>query len=381
MMSPSQLSMVWGRRIGGCGTAFVAMLAVINVTAVGAKSAAAPALTSTPSAIEVPFIPVKDTGGFGKGDSFICFQVASSDVPTFTRVYGDNWPNCISPKLTPKDDALKAGKTVVVVLYSVQKIAGRCGNWYVRLNKQSVTPTVRNPLWTGPSASPTAPSSKTASPSSDYKANVQTSGFQTSDAYDMCAAVYPDPLTADTYTTIDILNGNTADATPYKDASTAIFPIHTFYRFAASQGFAISTVKTRTYGYNAQKNAAENYGVATTSNSALVEPLLFLTYYPWGGGLDPEAKAKLFKEPGIVFGLSEKNPTSSFYLGIAFEPINNISVIFGGNFTQVSRYDPSAYDPGATAQHLTPTTHNVYCGGAFVAVAYNFSTLFAQAFK
>jgi hypothetical protein len=188
-----------------------------------------------------------------------------------------------------------------------------------------------------------------------------------------------DPLTTDTYTTVHISKSAAGKETDVLSPPVALPPIHTFYRFGISTGVAVSSVQNKTFGYT-QGSTSTKFSPETLSDPRLVEPVLFLTYYPLHGGLDAEAKAR-WSDLGLVGGLSEKNPISSFYLGLSTEPVRNIEIIAGVNATQVSELDPNAFDAGPSATHSSPTTRQAYRLGGFVGVAFNFSNFLQQVFK
>jgi hypothetical protein len=254
---------------------------------------------------------------------------------------------------------LKAGKKVLGIIQVDRN--DDCSKYSMTVTKIPVTPTDQNPVrGAQPPKGPT------------FSANLTSSAANSSNLK-YCYAVYPDPLTADNYTSVVV----TSKA--WTSTELPLPEIHTFYRFGISTGVAISSVKNHTYGYTPNSTSSK-FSYTQSGSSRLLEPVLFLTYYPLNGGLDSEAKAS-WKDLGVAMGLSEKNPTTSFYLGVSTEPIRNIAFVVGANLSQGSILDVHSYDPGPAASHTTPPTRLSYRGGAFVAVNFNFSNFLQQVFK
>lgn len=265
---------------------------------------------------------------------------------------------------------LKAGKKLLVVIDVPPKdknnVATQCSDYSLTLSKKPVTPTDQNPIrGSQPTKSPSS-NGNVASLLSDLVALNITAGEK------YCYAVYPDPLTSDNYTTVSV--------TPPagKGSGYPLPDIHTFYRFGVSTGLGVSTINNKTFAYTAGSTAAK-YQTTTAGGSRLVEPIVFLTYYPFHGGLDSESKPR--PDIGLVAGLSEKNPSSSYYLGISVEPIRYFALVVGANLYQETILDKNSFDPGPSSSHLTPSTRPSYHGGAFVAVNFNFSNFLQQVFK
>lgn len=325
-----------------------------SITAAAAK---APTDGSQSQPITVVFS--RDQPGPHSSDSYaMCFgvtSVAGTQVVT---------PTACSAKQSVsevRDGPLKSGKKLLVILTS-----GNCSSLYLYLQKQTISAADEYPVR---GAAPT----KAASANETF--GIMTEERLTSSA---CYALYPDPLTSDTYTTVHIASKEAADK--YSDiASKALPDIHTFYRFGVSTGVAVSSVQNRTYGYS-QGSTATQFSPITLSDPRLVEPVLFLTYYPLHGGLDTEAHAS-WRDIGLVAGLSEKNPTSSFYVGISTEPVRNLQLIVGANASQVNVLDSSAFDAGPSASHSSPTTRAAYRFGAYIGIAFGFSNFLQQVFK
>lgn len=184
-----------------------------------------------------------------------------------------------------------------------------------------------------------------------------------------CYAVYPGTIQGDSQLTVEV-------AGSYK-SKIPLPAAHNFYKFGVSTGVVVSSVVNRSYGYAPGSTAAAPKYV-NTGTTPIVEPVLFVTWYP--KPLDPEAKAR-WSDVGVIAGLSEKAPSTNFYLGLSSEPIRYVAIVAGANVAQVGRLDSSTEDPGQSASHITPGTVNRYRFGAFLGVTIGFSNFLQTAFK
>jgi hypothetical protein len=146
------------------------------------------------------------------------------------------------------------------------------------------------------------------------------------------------------------------------------------YHYAIMPGVAVSSIKTRSAEYAAGSTAA-SFTPTLNKGSPLVDPVLFLAWYP--GGVNPSAdKAGEF---AWVFGASFKSPASNLYIGGSFEPKRNIVVAFGVNAAKMPKLT-SAYDPGPSDSRTAPPTVDKFKFGGFLAVGFNFSGFLPQVF-
>jgi len=138
--------------------------------------------------------------------------------------------------------------------------------------------------------------------------------------------------------------------------------VHNLYNYFLTAGVAASTLKNRSYGFSSSNAPVE------TSNNPLVDPVLFLTFFPVA--LDDESPWKwtdIFRWPGISLGLSLSSPASNFYLGATTEVARNVLLTIGGNFAKITGLSPV---PGTGS---TPATVQNFRAGGFVSLSFNFT--------
>lgn len=156
-----------------------------------------------------------------------------------------------------------------------------------------------------------------------------------------------------------------------QDSQPQLPQVHDPYYFFLTAGMAASTVKERTHTFSSSGIPQQ------TSSNPLVDPVLFLSYFPV-----PVDNERLWKPanmfttcPGISAGFSLTSPDSRFYLGATFVPAPNVLLITGVNFAKTSDLSPAVTTGTAGT---TPATVNRFHTGAFVALSFNF-TGFAKA--
>jgi len=317
-----------------------------------------------------------------------CYSPSSTQVWTRVPKLEVSTPDTVSCTAPLQDGApaIAAGKRVIIIVaWPMFDASGKdepCPNASpseVTLMTISIPPTDPYPVRGAPAVSATQANGNTKNFLEEYSPNKLTA-VPAAAATKACYLLMPGGLAADTLNTYNI----TMPQPPGWPASNTIVDnitkIHTYYRFGVSTAVVLNNIRTNTYAYTSGSTPASgttpaNFKYDTTTSVRTVDPVLFLTWYPVA--VDTETKVK-WNDPahydyGVVFGLSEKAPTTNYYLGLSVEPVRNIAIVVGASVISVARLTSGTYDPGPSAMHSAPSTTNVFKVGAFVGISFNFS--------
>lgn len=148
------------------------------------------------------------------------------------------------------------------------------------------------------------------------------------------------------------------------------FPqVHTlsFYNLAA--GVVYSWVRNPGFGIPVAAKTSSDQ--VRTGSNPIVDPVLFLTAYPWP--IDAESRCGfkcIYKTaPGISVGISLASPASNYYVGGSFELLRNMQVVSGYGWQKINKLPnpPVAIPTNATSA----VTVQTFSGGPFVGITYN----------
>ena len=316
-----------------------------------------------------------------------------------------------APVTMPDGPALPAGGKLYIVVTS-HDLNGDCsaldlGSQFVtNVSLESTKETVvdENPLRGMQSTSATSGPTSPLLTLSDYKITDNVPGKP----YQTCITRYPGSLSADTYTVVNISITNADDAKKESEqrqkkldtgtgtvtkaapvnTSDALPELHTFYRFGFDQGVVYSGVRNKTFAYApGTTSTVTSADYVTSSSNVTIDPVVFAHWYFFSNGhltlhgIDPELRSP-WPDVGVIFGLSEKNPTSSFYGGLSFEFVRNVSLVIGANHAQEQEIAAGVFDagPGSSGQGKPPTV-NTYKTRLFVGMSFGWSNFLQTAFK
>jgi hypothetical protein len=297
----------------------------------------------------------------------LCYQ--GSDVKNLWTPKADIYAGC-APLPVANQVAIKAGKRVAIL---VERNDTTCPTVHIDWVTQNV-----------PSVDP-YPVRGAAAPvqAKNVPPDGKSFAFDGGHAH-LCYAVLPGALAADTLNTFTI-QPSPVPAAASTLAKGMVTDIHTYYRFGVSTAVVLNNIRTNTYAYTAANTPASGTTPAsikydTTTSVRTFDPVLFLTWYPIA--VDTETKVK-WTDPahydyGLVIGLSEKAPTTNFYLGLSVEPVRNIAIVVGASVISVARLTSGTFDPGPSAMHAAPSTTNVFKVGGFVGLSFNFSNFLSS---
>lgn len=150
--------------------------------------------------------------------------------------------------------------------------------------------------------------------------------------------------------------------------------VHMLYYFNLTFGVVASTIKNRTFGFPQSGGAP-----IETSSNPLIDPVLFLTYYP--RPLDAESPWQWsdLLRPGISLGLSLTDPTKHFYLGLTSEIQRNVQLVYGFSYAKVSDLAPGNTQP--TDVSKSPNTIEEWKPGAYIGLTFNILGFIESLFK
>jgi hypothetical protein len=162
--------------------------------------------------------------------------------------------------------------------------------------------------------------------------------------------------------------------------------VHTLYNFILSAGVVYSSLKNNSYGFSQTPTtsgaSSPQYQPIQTSSSTIIDPVLFLTWYPFK--LDDESQWQwrdLFRFPGLSIGLSLNTPASNFYGGVTIEPIRYVQLSGGVTYAKVTELAPqSTFNPTPSASNSAPATVTDFHWGYFFGVTFNFSNFIQSLF-
>jgi hypothetical protein len=221
-----------------------------------------------------------------------------------------------------------------------------------------------------------------ASPNRLRPLTIQSANPNLNPGNNLCYGAMPGEFPSKNLVFADI-QFSSSDNSSNVGAQVALPEIHDYYNFGLSTGVIVSTIKNSAFAYQPGSIApptgtcnSSTCSVNQISGSDLVDPVLFLTYYI--NGVDPATKGS-WRDVGLVFGISEKSPSTNFYFGFAAEPIRNIAFVLGVNSGQVTQ--ANQFDPGPASGRPNPVTQTAIKYGKFIGVNFNFSNFIASAFS
>jgi hypothetical protein len=142
--------------------------------------------------------------------------------------------------------------------------------------------------------------------------------------------------------------------------------VHSLYYFNIATGFAVSNVRNSTFTTVQQPNsgATPTYLPQQLRGHRDVEPVIMLTTYLPGLAIDAESPWKP-KDllPGLSFGFSMSNPSTSFYLGGSSEIWRNLQFTYGVNInTGINTLVPNQVFTSSAPATTTRTTIKPFIG-------------------
>jgi hypothetical protein len=166
--------------------------------------------------------------------------------------------------------------------------------------------------------------------------------------------------------------------------------VHSKYYFNLSSGVVVSSIRSRTFGWNTLKQPSgsgmtavpgQYYPIQTGSN-LIVDPVLFFSAYIWPMDAERTWQKKDLR-PALTFGLSLTSPSSNFYVGGSSEFVRNVQLAYGFALAQTSRLAPGV--TVSTSNTTAPGTVQTFSKGVYVGLSFNISgflqTLFGGAGK
>lgn len=168
------------------------------------------------------------------------------------------------------------------------------------------------------------------------------------------------------------------DQDTYTMGSDVLPQTHSLSRFNISTAVVFSSIHNKTFGYNSDATPKP----MVTGRNPIIDPVLFLTYYPHPIDADRDFQWSDMI-PGVSLGLSLSNPVSNFYLGgmSEFPGIRNVEVVYGVTVAKTSSLAPqNTFLPAPTAQNQTPPTVQKFSTGGYVGLSFNVSGFLTSLF-
>lgn len=145
-----------------------------------------------------------------------------------------------------------------------------------------------------------------------------------------------------------------------------------------------SNIKTRSYGYALTHSpsttcatqpatgtaTAVAYQCITTGSSHIVDPVLFITYYPRAFDAERPYRFSDLLYPGISLGLSMSSPSSNYYFGISEEVLRNVQLTAGLAYAP-QLASTNKFNAAPTATSSTPNIVQRFTGSWYVGVSFN----------
>jgi hypothetical protein len=168
--------------------------------------------------------------------------------------------------------------------------------------------------------------------------------------------------------------------------SQSLPPVHALSRFNLTVAVVFSAVQTRTYGFALAKTAsttcatqpatasaaAVSYSCVETGSTHIIDPVVFLTYYPRAIDAERSWSWKDLGYPGVSLGFSMSSPTSNYYLGISEEIQRNVQLTAGLTYAKTPRLESiDTFSPPPSAMSTAPPTVQRFTGSWYVGVSFN----------
>jgi hypothetical protein len=162
--------------------------------------------------------------------------------------------------------------------------------------------------------------------------------------------------------------------------------VHAISKFNLTAGVVYSSIRNRTFGFEQSKTSvpmpcavtpaattlpAVDFNCVQTSSNHIVDPVLFLTYYPWG--IDAERPWQWSDlRPGFSLGVSLSSPSSNFYVGAMHEIVRNVQFVWGFTAAKTPHLAPNTiYNAPPSAMATTPATVQRFDTGYYVGLSFN----------
>jgi hypothetical protein len=197
---------------------------------------------------------------------------------------------------------------------------------------------------------------------------------------------WPYRLQSDTIPTVTVsayAEGAGSGASPIDIGDEQLSQVHQLSRFNISTAVIFSTVRTSTFGYSTGSPATMTTSAVApspmvTGHSSIIDPVIFLTYYPVPFDAERPFHWSDMLKPGISLGFSTSNPTSNFYFGFMseFPGIRNLELVYGVTAAKVSYLPGNVLQPVAAAAPTTiptPTTASKFVVGGYAGLSFNVS--------
>ena len=170
-------------------------------------------------------------------------------------------------------------------------------------------------------------------------------------------------------------SGPAADQT-INAVTLALPQIHTISSYSLAAGLVFSGLKSHSFALAPDPSDSTGKAMLGTqvSSTHIVDPVLFLTYYPFG--IDAERlwhSADL--RPGISAGLSLSSPTNNFYFGLSFEVRRSIQLVAGVTLARISELADKQLGTSAV------TTVQRFEESAFAGMSFNVSGFIQSLFS
>ena len=170
--------------------------------------------------------------------------------------------------------------------------------------------------------------------------------------------------------------------------------VHALSSFNLTTAVVYSSVRNRSFGFQqrsatstitsppcattpAPSNAPAgtpptNYDCIQTGANRIVDPVLFVTWYPIP--LDAESKFSFsdLAHPGVSLGISLASPSSNYYLGLSHEIVRNVQLVEGFTVAKTTHLAPqTAFNSPPTASAAVPATVQRFDHGWYVGLSFN----------